>query len=46
MNPNKSLSERGDFTRIAASMRESGETVVAALGISISATFLRVTVTR
>ncbi len=25
MNPNKALWEKGDFTRIAASMRESGE---------------------
>jgi hypothetical protein len=24
MNPNKALWEKGDFTRIAASMRESG----------------------
>ncbi|MQA29075.1 MAG: methyltransferase domain-containing protein [Luteitalea sp.] len=33
MNPNKALWEKGDFTRIAASMRESGEDVVAGLGI-------------
>ena len=26
-NPNKALWEKGDFTRIAASMRESGEDV-------------------
>jgi SAM-dependent methyltransferase len=32
-NPNKALWEKGDFTRIAASMRESGEALVAALGI-------------
>jgi hypothetical protein len=25
MNPNKALWEKGDFTRIAESMRESGE---------------------
>ena len=25
MNPNKALWEKGDFTRIAATMRESGE---------------------
>jgi hypothetical protein len=25
MNPNKALWEKGDFTRIAASMRDSGE---------------------
>ena len=34
MNPNKALWEKGDFTRIAATMRESGEAVVAALGIA------------
>jgi SAM-dependent methyltransferase len=34
MNPNKALWEKGDFTRIAASMRESGDAVVAGLGIS------------
>lgn len=34
MNPNKVLWEKGDFTRIAASMRESGEAVVAALGVT------------
>ena len=28
MNPNKALWEKGDFTRIAESMRESGEDVV------------------
>ena len=33
MNPNKALWEKGDFTRIAASMRESGESLVGALGI-------------
>ena len=33
MNPNKALWEKGDFTRIAASMRESGEALVNALGI-------------
>ena len=33
-NPNKALWEKGDFTRIAASMRESGEALVASLGIS------------
>jgi ubiquinone/menaquinone biosynthesis C-methylase UbiE len=32
-NPNKALWEKGDFTRIAASMRESGEALVASLGI-------------
>jgi SAM-dependent methyltransferase len=34
MNPNKALWEKGDFTRIAASMRESGEKLVAGLGIT------------
>src|SRR6476620_11551630 len=34
MNPNKALWEKGDFTRIAASMRESGEALVGALGIT------------
>ena len=33
MNPNKVLWEKGDFTRIAASMRESGEALVQRLGI-------------
>ena len=31
MNPNKALWEKGDFTRIAASMRESGEALVGKL---------------
>src|SRR5438874_3192571 len=34
MNPNKALWEKGDFTRIAQSMRESGEALVNSLGIS------------
>jgi SAM-dependent methyltransferase len=34
MNPNKALWEKGDFTRIAATMRESGEMLVAGLGIT------------
>src|SRR5579862_3335831 len=34
MNPNKALWEKGDFTRIAASMRKSGEEVVVGLGIT------------
>ena len=33
MNPNKALWEKGDFTRIAETMRESGEALVAELGI-------------
>jgi hypothetical protein len=32
VNPNKALWEKGDFTRIAESMRESGEALVAKLG--------------
>jgi len=34
VNPNQALWEKGDFTRIAASMRESGEALVASLGIT------------
>jgi ubiquinone/menaquinone biosynthesis C-methylase UbiE len=34
INPNKALWEKGDFTRIAESMRESGEQLVAQLGIT------------
>ena len=34
MNPNKALWEKGDFTRIAEGMRESGEGLVKGLGIS------------
>ena len=34
INPNKALWEKGDFTRIAATMRESGEALVATLGIT------------
>jgi SAM-dependent methyltransferase len=33
MNPNKALWEKGDFTRIASTMRESGDELVASLGI-------------
>ena len=33
-NPNKALWEKGDFTRIAESMRESGEALVRTLGIT------------
>ena len=32
-NPNKELWEKGDFTEIAAFMRQSGEAVVQPLGI-------------
>ena len=34
MNPNKALWEKGDFTRIAESMRDSGEALVKELGIT------------
>ncbi len=33
-NPNKALWEKGDFTRIAASMRESGEALVQRIGVT------------
>src|SRR4051812_7904158 len=33
-NPNKALWEKGDFTRIAQSMRQSGEALVDQLGIT------------
>src|SRR6201981_1682955 len=33
-NPNKALWEKGDFTRIAETMRESGEALVQRLGIT------------
>ena len=32
-NPNKALWEKGDFTRIAAAMRQSGEALIESLGI-------------
>ena len=32
-NPNKALWEKGDFTRIAATMRESGEALVQRIGV-------------
>jgi SAM-dependent methyltransferase len=34
MNPNKALWEKGDFTRIAATMRESGDALVGAIGVT------------
>ena len=40
MNPNKALWEKGDFTKIADTMRESGEALVAKLGISKGLTIL------
>jgi hypothetical protein len=37
MNPNKALREKGDFIRIAQSMREGGEALVERLGITAQA---------
>lgn len=34
MNPNQALWEKGDFTRIAATMRDSGEVLVRGMGIA------------
>ena len=34
LNPNKALWEKGDFTQIAETMRESGAALVAKLGIT------------
>jgi hypothetical protein len=34
VNPNKMLWEKGDFTQIAKTMRESGDGLVAQLGIA------------
>ena len=34
MNPNKALWEKGDFTRLAQTMRKSGESLVKGLGIT------------
>ncbi|MCY7420200.1 MAG: class I SAM-dependent methyltransferase [Chitinophagaceae bacterium] len=34
MNPNKALWEKGDFTRIAANMRDSGSALVETLGVT------------
>src|SRR5579871_809626 len=33
MNPNKALWEKGDFTRIAETMRKSGEELITKIGI-------------
>jgi SAM-dependent methyltransferase len=33
-NPNKALWEKGDFTRIAATMRESGDALIESLGVT------------
>jgi SAM-dependent methyltransferase len=40
MNPNKALWEKGDFTRIAETMRESGEALVEKFGITKGLTVL------
>src|SRR5688572_32173918 len=40
VNPNKALWEKGDFTRIADTMRDSGERLVAELGIEPGMTVL------
>ena len=42
MNPNKALWEKGDFTRIAATMRESGEALIQRLEISRGLRGLRI----
>jgi SAM-dependent methyltransferase len=34
MNPNKALWEKGDFTRLAATMRDSGDELVDSLGVT------------
>src|ERR1700747_3113010 len=33
-NPNKALWEKGDFTRLAATMRESGDALVESIGVT------------
>lgn len=40
MNPNQALWEKGDFTRIAASMRGSGEDLVRRIGVAAGAKVL------
>jgi ubiquinone/menaquinone biosynthesis C-methylase UbiE len=40
MNPNKALWEKGDFTKIAETMRESGRELVAQLGITPGSSIL------
>ena len=32
-NPNKALWEKGDFTAIAAAMRQSGESLIKSIGV-------------
>src|ERR1700720_2855187 len=34
MNPNQALWEKGDFTRIAATMRESGDALMQRIGVT------------
>ena len=34
MNPNKALWEKGDFTRLAANMRESGDALIESIGVT------------
>ena len=41
VNPNKALWEKGDFTRIAQSMRESGEALESLLAIGPGAELIR-----
>ena len=40
INPNQALWEKGDFSRIAATMRESGEALVADLGFTVGSRVL------
>jgi SAM-dependent methyltransferase len=40
MNPNKALWEKGDFTRLARTMRESGDSLVGGIGIGKGAKVL------
>ena len=35
MNPNKALWEKGDFTRLAATMRESGDALIESVGVKL-----------
>jgi SAM-dependent methyltransferase len=41
-NPNKALWEKGDFTRIAATMRDSGEALIERIGVAAGETVLDV----
>ena len=34
MNPNQARWEKGDFTRIAGTMRESGDALIESIGVS------------